>query len=435
MLGIKREDSPDGAQKNWIGPAPWIQTVLPGPAADAAIRLERQSGLMAAVGDYPLVIRRASGSVIEDVDGNRFLDFATGCTTGHANPKVAETLSTQADTLIHVCGGTLHTPLIPALAESLIDLTPGAFVKRALLLRSGDEAVLQAVRIACDATKRRGLITFHGSRHVPLLLGALPPSMQPGNDGAGAHVAITQVDYGDAESIETGLREQRLVPEDVAAILVEPMQTVAACADAPPRFLLELRRICDSNGIVLICDETGTGMGRTGKLLAVEHREIVPDIVILGEGLAGGMPIGAAIIRAELLERCRSAADYVSNVNPVCTAAAIAALELVQTQYRQSAVALGDRLAEGLTAIAEHRKVLTNLRGAGLLRAADVVSRRTGKGDASRRNRLLLASFERGLLILPCDHCGLRFRPPLCINETQLDVGLRTLDEAIATVI
>lgn len=440
MLGVKKPlQEPVRSHDSWIGPAPDIKGPLPGPNAKQLIERDQRVTSPSYTRDYPLVVKRASGSVLEDVDGNRFLDFAAGiavCSTGHCHPKVTAAIEAQAKSLIHICGCDFYFPGLVDLTEKLTQVVPGDFPKKVFLTNSGTEATECALKLARYHTNRKWIIAFHGAFHGRTM-GALSLTCSKfkQRERFGPFVPMTaHVPYGDADAIETQLFKQMMSPSEVAAIFVEPVQGEGGYIIPNAEFLPKLRALCDKHGILLVCDEVQSGCGRTGKWFACEHFGVVPDITLIAKGVASGMPIGAVVARADVMSWPPGAQGSTYGGNPVCCAAALATLEQIETHYLANVVKLGPRLLGTLSEIAERRKTITNVRGLGFMCAVDVTNRRTGKADVKLRTRILESSFERGLVLLPCGDCGIRFCPPLCINEAQLDVGLKVFDEALATV-
>lgn len=437
MLGIKQEQQ---SGHSWIGPAPWIETSLPGPNAKALIARDHRYSSPSHTRDYPLVVQRAVGSVIEDVDGNRFLDFAAGlevCLTGHCHPKVIAAIEAQAKALIHICGSDFyHSPMVE-LMERLVEIAPGKRPKRVLMTNSGAEAVEAAIKICRYHTQRKWIIAFHGAFHGRTMGAlALTCSKARQQERFGPLVPmVAHVPYGDVKAIETQLFKYKMAPEEVAAIFVEAMQGEGGYVVPSSSFLPSLRALCDRHGIILVCDEIQSGLGRTGKWFAFEHFGIVPDVILIAKGLASGMPLGAVIANADIMDWEPGAHGSTLAGNPVCCAAALTTLDLVGSTFMANVAKLGERLRAQLGEMADKRKVVANVRGLGLKCAVDIISKKSGKPDPKLRRRILQAAFERGLVLLPCGEHGIRFCPPLCINETQLDVGLKTLDEVLATVV
>ncbi len=439
MLSIKSTGESVKSDVSWIGPAPWIETPLPGPRAKDFIERDQKLTSPSYTRDYPLVVRRASGSVVEDVDGNRFLDFTAGiavCATGHCHPKVVEAIEQQARQLIHICGADFYYPPMVELVERLSRLATPNTPMRVFLTNSGTEACEAAFKLARYHSNRKWVIAFYGAFHGRSM-GALSltSSKVRQRKGFGPFVPmVAHVPYQDVDAIENQLFRYQLDPSEVAAIFVEAIQGEGGYIIPSPEFLPRLRALCDKHGILLICDEVQSGMGRTGKWFAYEHFNIVPDVIMMAKGIASGLPLGAVLARADLMTWAPGAHASTFGGNPVCCAAACATLDLVEQHYMAAAGKLGERLLAGLHKICERNPSIANARGMGLMCAADVLNRRTGKGDPKLREKILQDAFSRGFLLLGCGEHTIRFVPPLCINEAQLDTGLKLFEESAATV-
>jgi len=437
MLGINKEDATKNGGEGWIGPAPEITTSLPGPIAAALIARDEKLSSTSLTRDYPLVAKRALGSVIEDADGNRFLDFAAGiavCSTGHCHPKVVEAIQKQAASLMHICGSDFYYESMIELTEKLCEITPGSHEKRVLLTNSGAEAVEAAFKLSRHYTKRKHVIAFEGAFHGRTM-GALSLTCSKARQKEffGPLIPmVNHVPYGDLDAIENVLFKYKMNPEEVAAIFVEALQGEGGYVIPPPNFLADLRKMCDKHGIVMVCDEIQSGAGRTGKWSAIDHYNVVPDITLMAKGLASGMPLGAVIAKKEIMSWPPGAQGSTYGGNPICCAAAFTTLKLIGDGLMQNAAMLGEKLMGTLRKIADDRKIIGNVRGMGLMVGVDGINKRTGKGDVDLKNRILKSAFDRGLILLPCGELSIRFCPPLCINETQLDVGLKLFDEVLA---
>jgi len=437
MLGISSEQS-ESSENSWIGPAPWIEGSVPGPKAKSIIESDKQVSSPSYTRDYPLVAQRAVGSVVEDVDGNRFLDFSAGiavCATGHCHPNVVQAIKDQAESLIHICGADFYYPPMAELMTKLAAIVPGKKAKRVFLTNSGAETVEAAIKLARYATKRKWLIAFHGAFHGRTM-GAL--SLTSSKSRHREHFGpflpmVAHVDYQDVDAIESRLFKHQMAPTEVAAIFVEAMQGEGGYVVPEPGFLPKLRSLCDKHGILLVCDEIQSGMGRTGKWFAFEHFGIVPDMVLMAKGIASGLPLGALVASADIMQWAPGAHANTFGGNPVACAAALATVDLVEKQFMSNAAALGETLQNRLEGSAKKHKTLSNPRGLGLMRAVDVVNARSGAPHPDLRNKISVEAFQRGLIVLPCGESSIRFCPPLCINEAQLDVGLKLFSEAVAT--
>ncbi|UCE60793.1 MAG: aminotransferase class III-fold pyridoxal phosphate-dependent enzyme [Phycisphaerales bacterium] len=441
MLGIKQEQGPDQPDRRWIGPAPWIETPAPGPKAKLAIQ---QRALIAGAGSqprYPLAVKRGFGTVIEDVDGNRFLDFAAGCAvgaSGHSHPKVVAAIEAQSRALIHACEGNYVFPPGVELMEKLLTLAPGERLDRVHLNGSRSAAVQTALRLAAGASTQNRVIVLYdamcegiGARST---CGWLAPGSPDFADAPDLHVEYIR--YEQLQDLEMRLASRRSSdPDDIAAVCIDPTQSLWGVEESEPAMLARLRKTCDEHAVYLICDETRSAVGQTGKWFACEHFGVVPDLIIASGGLAGGMPLAAIIGPDSVLNTLQRTNPVSDCPSPVSCAAALATLEVVEAGYMKNTVRLGQLLLARLREVSAKRKAIANVRGVGLACGVDVVSRGTGKIDAKRYERILQACFERGLILSGGGVGRIRFCPPLCINEAQLDVGLKIFDESVATVL
>jgi 4-aminobutyrate aminotransferase len=439
MLSVKQIGEERRTDEAWIGPAPWIETPPPGPKTQAIIERDRCVTSPSYTRDYPLVVQRAAGSVVEDVDGNRYLDLTAGiavCATGHCHPKVVAAIERQARSFIHMCGADFYYPPMVELAEKLASLMLGEDSYRVFFTNSGTEATEAALKLARFHTNRKWLISFHGAFHGRSM-GALSLTCSKARQrrGFGPFVPmVAHVPYGSVEAIENVLFRFQMDPHEVAAVFVEAIQGEGGYNVPDPEFLPALRALCSKHGILLVCDEIQSGMGRTGRWFAFEHFDIVPDVVLMAKGIASGLPLGAMIARTDLMDWPPGAHASTFGGNPVACAAALVTLELVETTYMANATKLGTLLMSRLVDIASRFPIIAHPRGLGLMRAVDVISRRTGKPDPTLRERILKETFQRGVILLGCGEAAIRFCPPLCINEAQLDVGLKVFAETLASM-
>ncbi len=410
---------------------PSIRTPLPGPIARTFIERDEKFSSPSYTRDFPLVVKKALGCVVEDVDGNQWLDFAAGiavCATGHCHPKVVAAIEQQAKSLIHICGSDFYYPPMVDLMEKLSAITPGGD-KKVLLTNSGAEAVEASFKLARHHTDRKYAIAFHGAFHGRTMGAlALTSSKARQKEKFSPLVPMTaHVPFGDVKAIEATLFRYQMSPGEVAAIFVEPIQGEGGYVVAPRGFMQDLRALCDKHGILMICDEIQSGTGRTGKWFAYEHFGVVPDITLMSKGIASGMPLGAVIAREGIMDWPPGAQGSTFGGNPVCCAAALATLELVEKQYMANAAAMGTVLLNGLASLCDKHSSISGARGLGLMCGVDVFS-------AATREKILQECFRRGLLLLGCGEATIRFCPPLCISQAELETGLKILDTAIGAV-
>jgi 4-aminobutyrate aminotransferase len=432
-------------------PVPAIRTELPGPRARLLLERDQQVMSPSYTRLYPLVVERGSGAVIEDVDGNLFLDFTAGIAvtaTGHCHPQVVAAIQDQAAKLIHMSGTDFYYQPQIDLAQRLAELAPGSYPKKVFFTNSGAEALEAALKLARWHTGRPRAIAFLGAFHGRTY-GAMSLSGSKVVHRRGFsplvpeihHVPFPRSGPGAAtlsapdclRYLEELLFRRVAPPEEVAAIFVEPIQGEGGYYVSPPGFLAGLRELCDRYGILLVADEVQTGMGRTGKLFAVEHWQVEPDIICLAKGIASGMPLGAMIARADVMDWPSGSHASTFGGNPVSCRAALATIELLLGGYIANAAERGEQLRQGLLALARRFPQLGEVRGLGLMMAVDILKERTGYVlDPGQRDALLQATFRRGLLLLGCGEAALRFCPPLCITAEQVQTALGLLAEVLA---
>ena len=439
MLTIRNLEE-DAVEDDWIGPAPWVPKTVPGPNAIEAIERDCKHTPSCYTHEYPLVVRRARGSVVEDVDGNRFLDFAAGtavCATGHCHPLVVAAIREQAGKLIHSYGGDFHYEPMGELAERLDEIVPIKKPHRVYFTNSGAEAVEGAMKLARLCSGRKWLIGFIGGFHGRTM-GALSLTSLKTQQKAGFGPLIPMVahaEYGNVDDLENKLFKRQVPPDHTAAIFVEPVLGEGGNVVPPPEFLPRLRELCDKHGILLVFDEIQCGIGRTGKMFAFEHFGVMPDILLLAKGLASGMPLGAIIAPAGIMTWPPGTHGSTFGGNPVSCAAALVTLDLVKNRYMERAAAVGKVMVEKLRDIAARHRCVHGVRGLGLMIGVDIIKdKKTGRPDATLRDRITREAFQRGLILLGCGESCIRFCPPLCINQTQVEVGLEVFEETVATV-
>jgi 4-aminobutyrate aminotransferase len=431
---------------------PRLMTQLPGPNAKRV--LERDAKVMSPsyTRDYPLVAKRGRGAVVEDVDGNLFLDFAAGiavCSTGHCHPKVVEAIQKQAAELIHMSGTDFFYESLPQLAERLVQTMPGAENKKVFFGNSGTEAVEGAIKLARYATKRDKLIAFYGGFHGRTMGSlSLTASKSSQRKGFGALLSsVEHIHYPYAyrcanghgpetcgaeilEMLENDMFKRLFDPEDVAGIIIEPIQGEGGYIPAPKFFLQELQRICRKYGIMLILDEVQSGMGRTGKWWAYEYAGIEPDIITTAKGIASGMPLSAFIAKESVMKWGPGAHGSTFGGNPVAIAAALTTMDLIESQYMENARRMGDYLFGRMADWAKEFKVVGEVRGRGLMIGIEIVrDQRTKEKAADLRNAIVDLAFHKGLLVLGAGENSIRLSPPLLIDEEQADFAVRTLEE------
>lgn len=432
---------------------PSIKTELPGPRAKAIVDRDRAFTSHAYLKEYPLVIARGEGVMVEDVDGNRFLDFMSGIavsSTGYGHPKVIAAVQEAAANFLHICGSDFYFESMAALCERLARLAPGKTPKRVFLTNSGTEATEGAIKLARHATRRTAIVAFKGAFHGRTTGAlALTSSKARQHSGFGPLLPdVHHVSYPNRYRAPAGMSDTQLIaeaidgidelftrhldPRDVAALFVEPVQGEGGYLFPPDGFLRALRELCDRHGILLVFDEIQCGVGRTGKMWACEYEGIEPDILLSAKGLGSGMPIGAFIAREPIDAWKGGAHGSTFGGNPVCCAAALATLDLVENGLMANAHRLGSHLISGVRRLAERHNVIGDVRGKGLMVGMEFVKdRQTKQPDGEAARKLMENAFERGLLLLVCGRSVVRIAPPLVIDQVDIDGGLRLLGELL----
>ena len=419
--------------------APHLVTDLPGPRAREVIERDEQVCSPSLTRVYPLVVERGHGAVIEDVDGNRFLDFNAGIAVtaaGHAHPEVNAAIHAQVDACLHYCSSDFYHPSHADLCERLAASVPaGMGHSRVFLANSGTEAVEGALKLARHHTGRPNVIGFYGAFHGRSL-GSLSLTSSKAKYRSGFGI-VTPGSYhapfafdGEltgAAYIEQVLFQRMTEPGDVAAIFVEPIQGEGGYIVPPAGWLADLRELCDRHGILLVVDEVQSGIGRTGTMWACEHDDVAPDIITAGKGLASGLPLAALIARADLMQWAPGKHGSTFGGNPVACAAALATLDLVERELAANATARGDQLLAGLRSLQHEQPLITEVRGRGLMIGLDLPDHETAVAMEQ-------ACFRRGLLTLTCGTRGIRLAPPLVVDAAQCDTALAIIADACQEV-
>jgi 4-aminobutyrate aminotransferase len=391
------------------------------------------------------------------MDGNTFLDFAAGiavCATGHCHPRIVKVIQEQAAQLIHLSGTDFYYPQLSALAQKLAEIAPGRWDKKVYFGNSGTEAIEAALKLARYATGRKKFIAFYGAFHGRTLgalsLTASKPVQRRGfgpllegithvpypycyrcpnrPSGGSCHPACLSV-------IEDQLFKTILSPDEVAAIVFEPIQGEGGYIVPPPEFFEELKRLSRQNGILLIADEVQSGMGRTGKMFAVEHFGVEPDIIAIAKGVASGLPLGAIVARAELMSWPPGSHASTFGGNPISCAAALETIRLIEDELMQNAGEVGEHLLQSLRKLNSRSSVIGDVRGLGLMIGIELVKDQVTKEKAGAwRDLAVQQCFERGLLILGCGENTLRLMPPLIVSRDQADAAVKILEGVLSEI-
>jgi 4-aminobutyrate aminotransferase len=436
---------------------PDIRTSLPGPRAQELIQLDTTYVSPSYTRVYPLVVDTASGLWVRDLDGNLFLDFTAGIAvnaTGHCHTKVVEAIKAQADRLLHMSGTDFYYTAQIRLAQKLASLAPGADTQRVYFGNSGAEAVEAAFKLARWHTKRELNIAFFGAFHGRTM-GALSltasKTIQKKNYNP-LVPGITHIPYAYCYRcaynltypqchlycvrwVEETLFRTTVPPEEVAAIFVEPIQGEGGYVVPPPEFHREFYAIARKYGILYVADEVQSGMGRTGKMFAMEHFGVAADIMALAKGIASGLPLGAMMAPARIMDWEAGSHASTFGGNPLACQAALATIDLLEQSLMANARVQGERLMNGLRQMQTHFECMGDVRGIGLMVGVELVTDRARKTPAAEwRARIIQAAFEKGLLLLGCGQNSIRFCPALTVCADEIDVCLSIFEECVKGV-
>ncbi|MGE5072468.1 MAG: acetyl ornithine aminotransferase family protein [Anaerolineae bacterium] len=427
---------------------------LPGPKARALIKRDSSVISPSYPRGYPFVMDHGKGSEVWDVDGNRFLDFMAGIavnSTGHAHPKVVRAIQEQAEAFLHISSDFYHPKWIE-LAEKLNEIAPFDEAAVSFMTNSGTEAVETAIKLARYHTGRSNFIGFTGAFHGRTMGAVTFTASKPAYHG-GFYPLMNGVvhapfpnpyrpvlqckpgeDYGETvvRYIEDQILEHIVPADEVAGILVETIQGEGGYIVPPAGFFPALRKLCDKHGILLMVDEVQCGMGRTGKWWAIEHFDVEPDVLTIAKGIASGVPLGACIARQSIMDWERGTHGNTFGGNPIACAAALATLELIQTEYMANAEEVGQYTLDALEEIQARHPSIGDVRDKGLMIGVEFVEDRNTKEPAKHLyERVVDLAFERGLLLLGCGKSVIRVAPALSINKGEIDEGLQIFEEAV----
>ncbi|ACC80593.1 acetyl ornithine aminotransferase family protein [Nostoc punctiforme] len=426
---------------------PHLITSLPGPLAQAIVQRDRAVTSPSYTRDYPLVVSRGQGCMVEDVDGNVFLDMTAGIAvtaTGHAHPEVVKAIQEQSERLLHMSGTDFYYEPMVELAEQLAIRAPfpqpqgnSAFPAKVFFTNSGAESNEGALKLAKYYTKRSLIVAFLGAFHgrtygAMSLTGS--KAVQRANFGP-LVPGVTHIPYGTHASLdylEQQLFGTILPPQEVAAIVVEPIQGEGGYIVPEDGFLKRIRDICDRHGILMVVDEVQAGMGRTGRLFAIEHWGVMPDIITTAKGIASGLPLGAILAKPELMTWPPGSHATTFGGNPVACAAGIATLRLLESGLMANATQMGELLQASLSELHQRFPRVSPPRGKGLMVAVDLLDEQ-GNLDRELRDRIIQEAFLRGLLLLGCGKAAIRFCPPLVIDSDQIQIALQIISNILTS--
>ena len=437
---------------------PQIKIPPPGPEAKKILALDHQFVSPSYTRDYPMVAKRGKGMLVEDVDGNTYLDFAAGIavvSTGHCHPDVVRAIQRQAETLIHMSGTDFYYPQLAHLAQKLNEITPGKFPKRVHFGNSGTEAIETAMKLARYHTGRHRFIAFLGAFHGRTL-GALSLTASKAVQRAGFGPLLPEVTHfpfpnpyrcpvgrqktdclGACNCLDFIKKafKTSLPPEEVAAIVVEPIQGEGGYIIPPPDFLRQLEELAHRHGILLVFDEVQCGMGRTGKMWACEHFGVAPDILVTAKGIASGMPLGVAVARADIMNWRPGAHASTFGGNPIACAAAMETIRLLEEKLVANAARMGEYALGRLADWTDRHPLVGNVRGKGLMIGIELVNdQETRLPNPEARNKVICRAFEQGVLVLGCGESTIRLMPPLIVERDQIDYALDVLDQCLREV-
>jgi len=431
--GIDRPDD--------LGPAPHFVTERPGPVAREIIARDEAVTSPSLTRLYPLVVARGRGCVLEDVDGNRFLDFNAGIAVtaaGHAHPQVNAAIHAQVDNVLHYCSSDFYLPSFADFCERIAGLAPMDDDAKVFVSNSGTEAVEAALKLARHRTRRSNVIAFFGAFHGRTL-GSLSLTASKARQRAGFGIVTPgsfHAPYHDpydpdavtgAEYIERVLFSKMTDPADVAAIFVEPLQGEGGYIVPPAGWLADLRALCDEHGILLVIDEIQSGVGRTGTMWAAQHDDVEPDIMCFGKGIASGLPLAGILTKPDVMDWKPGGHGSTFGGNPVACAAGLATLDLVEHELADNAALVGTHLIGRLGELAATQPLMGQVRGRGLMIGIDLPNHDTASA-------VEFACFEQGLLVLTCGERSVRMAPPLVVTTQQADTAVELFSRALDQV-
>ncbi len=436
---------------------PDIKTALPGQKAKEVLRQESKYVSPSYTRSYPLVIEKGSGVWVTDIDGNTFLDFSSGIgvvATGHSHPEVVDAIKKQAAKFIHMSGTDFYYTVQAELAEKLAEIVPGAKNKKVFFCNSGAEAVECAMKLARYHTRRPGYIAFTGAFHgrtfgalsltaskavqkkyfTPLLAGVthVPYAYCY---RCPFHLEYPSCDLECIKYIDEVIFKKVVPPEEIAAIFVEPIQGEGGYIVPPKRFIPALRKLCNKYDILLTDDEVQAGMGRTGRMFAIEHFNTKADIYCIAKGIASGLPLGACVSGSSIMDWQPGAHASTFGGNPVSCAAALKTIELLEHGLIENAAKIGRIAMKRLRDMEKQYDFIGDVRGKGLMIGVELVAdKKTKEPVNDKRDAVVYEAFKQGLLLLGAGKSAIRLIAPLVINENELQVGIDIIEKALKKV-
>jgi len=433
---------------------PEIKIKPPGPKARKVLAYDAKFVSPSYPRAYPLVTDHATGIWVWDVDGNRYMDFTAGVAVnslGHSHPEIIKVIHEQAQKFIHMVGTVFYYELFPKVCEKLAKITPGKFKKKVFLANTGAESVEAAIKLARSATGKSRIIAFMGAFHGRTM-GALSVTASKAvhrKSFSPMLPDVTHVPYAYCyrcvfnlepktcatacvDYIEDWVFKKVAPPEDVAAIIVEPIQGEGGYIVPPDGYFKKLRQLCDKHNILLIVDEVQSGFGRTGKMFAIEHWKVVPDIVCMAKGIAAGMPFSAMVARESLHKWEPGAHSNTFGGHPLSAVACLKTIEILENGLLKQVKRNGEYLYKKLHRLASKYKLIGEHRGIGFMQAIEIVKDRTSKKEDPKHTDFIVNKcFQKGLLLLQCGHNSIRFSPPLIIEKRDIDMALDILESVL----
>lgn len=436
---------------------PKVKTRLPGPKSKKLIDKDERYVSQSYTRAFPTVIDHAKGAYMFDPDGNAFIDFHTGigvCSTGNVHPEVVKAIKAQADKAIHIATADFYHSLVGDLAKKLAEITPGPNTKRTFFTNSGTESIEAAFKLARYNKRKPRMISFIGAFHGRSM-GALSLTCSKLNQRryfapmvpevthvpyaycyrCPYHLTYPKCDMYCVKFIDEVILNKVAPADEVAAIFVEPIQGEGGYIVPPKEFHPMLRKMCDKYGILLVMDEIQSGMGRTGKMFAIEHWKVVPDVIAIAKALASGMPLGACVADRKLMSWEPGAHSTTFGGNPVSCAAAVTTIRLLENGLVKNAARMGKFIMPRLKRIMNRSKIIGDVRGMGLMIGIELVkSKKTKEPAPEYASRLAKECFKLGMMILTCGHNSVRFIPPLTVDEETADKALKIFEKAVQKV-
>ena len=437
---------------------PKIVVRPPGPKAREILERDERVISPSYVRFYPLVVESGRGCIIRDVDGNEYIDFNSGLVcmnVGHNHPKVIEALKKQLERFLHYSNTDFYYREVVDLAERLCEITPGKFEKKVYYGNSGTEAVEAAIKLAKWHTRKPRFIgfisAFHGRTTGSLSFTASKPVQRryffPLMPGV-THVpypycyrcpfkqTFPDCNYWCVDFIDEYVLQKYVPPEEVAAILFEPIQGEGGYVVPPEGYFQRLKKLADKYGILLIDDEVQAGMGRTGRWFAIEHWEVEPDIICMAKALASGLPLGATIARAKIMDWEGGSHASTFGGNPLSCVAAMAVIDTIKEQnLLENAARQGNYIMKRLRELAEQSEIIGDVRGKGLMIGVEIVEDKDSKKPAPNlAKEIMMRSWKRGVAIITCGVSTLRIAPPLIITRELVDAALEIVEDTIKEV-